>query len=317
MHLVGAVAAALAFVSLAAGQTAPKRWTPPRTSFGQPDLQGLWNTVTITPLERPRDLAGKEYFTAEEAAAYEKRLVERRDSDSDAAESVADPVVWWERGVHVVSTRRTSLIIDPPDGRLPPLTPEAQKKMQEARAQTRLHPADGPEDRSLQERCLLSTSTGPPTLSGPYNNNIEIVQTPGYVMLLIEMIHDVRIIPLDGRPHLQRDVHLWMGDPRGHWEGDTLVVESTNFTSKTHFRGSDENLHLVERFSRTGPDTILYQFTVDDPTAFSKSWTGELPIQKSAGPLYEFACHEGNRAMEHMLSAARAAEKSAAESRKK
>jgi hypothetical protein len=317
MHLVGAVAAALAFVSLAAGQTAPKRWTPPRTSFGQPDLQGLWNTVTITPLERPRDLAGKEYFTAEEAAAYEKRLVERRDSDADAAESVADPVVWWERGVHVVSTRRTSLIIDPPDGRLPPLTPEAQKKMQEARAQTRLHPADGPEDRSLQERCLLSTSTGPPTLSGPYNNNIEIVQTPDYVMLLIEMIHDVRIIPLDGRPHLQRDVHLWMGDPRGHWEGDTLVVESTNFTSKTHFRGSDENLHLVERFSRAGPDTILYQFTVDDPTAFSKSWTGELPIQKSAGPLYEFACHEGNRAMEHMLSAARAAEKSAAESRKK
>jgi hypothetical protein len=317
MHLVGAVAAALAFVSLAAGQTAPKRWTPPRTSFGQPDLQGLWNTVTITPLERPRDLAGKEYFTAEEAAAYEKRLVERRDSDADAAESVADPVVWWERGVHVVSTRRTSLIIDPPDGRLPPLTPEAQKKMQEARAQTRLHPADGPEDRSLQERCLLSTSTGPPTLSGPYNNNIEIVQTPDYVMLLIEMIHDVRIIPLDGRPHLQRDVHQWMGDPRGHWEGDTLVVESTNFTSKTHFRGSDENLHLVERFSRAGPDTILYQFTVDDPTAFSKSWTGELPIQKSAGPLYEFACHEGNRAMEHMLSAARAAEKSAAESRKK
>jgi hypothetical protein len=317
MHLVGAVAAALAFVSLAAGQTAPKRWTPPRTSFGQPDLQGLWNTVTITPLERPRDLAGKEYFTAEEAAAYEKRLVERRDSDADAAESVADPVVWWERGVHVVSTRRTSLIIDPPDGRLPPLTPEAQKKMQEARAQTRLHPADGPEDRSLQERCLLSTSTGPPTLSGPYNNNIEIVQTPDYVMLLIEMIHDVRIIPLDGRPHLQRDVHLWMGDPRGHWEGDTLVVESTNFTSKTHFRGSDENLHLVERFSRAGPDTILYQFTVDDPTAFSKSWTGELPIQKSAGPLYEFACHEGNRAMEHMLSAARAAEKSAVESRKK
>jgi hypothetical protein len=209
------------------------------------------------------------------------------------------------------------LIIDPPDGRLPPLTPEAQKKMQEARAQTRLHPADGPEDRSLQERCLLSTSTGPPTLSGPYNNNIEIVQTPDYVMLLIEMIHDVRIIPLDGRPHLQRDVHLWMGDPRGHWEGDTLVVESTNFTSKTHFRGSDENLHLVERFSRAGPDTILYQFTVDDPTAFSKSWTGELPIQKSAGPLYEFACHEGNRAMEHMLSAARAAEKSAVESRKK
>ena len=285
----------------------------PRTHDGHPDLQGIWNNVTITPLERPRDLAGKAYFTTEEAAAYEKRVIERRDAaDPESAETVADPVVWWERGMHVVSTLRTSLIIDPGDGRLPALLPEAQKRMQEARAYTRAHPADGPEDRSLQERCLVSNSTGPPMLSGPYNNNIQIVQTPGAVMMTIEMIHDVRAIPMDGRPHVPPNVRLWMGDPRGHWEGDTLVVDSTNFTGKTRFRGSDENLHLIERFTLADPDTIIYRFTVDDPTAFSKPWTGELPMHRTEGPMYEFACHEGNVALEHILINARAADAAAA-----
>jgi hypothetical protein len=323
-HSVGAVACVLVVAALApatlAGQSpspTSKTWTPPRTHDGQPDLQGLWNTVTLTPMERPRDLAGKAYFTAEEAAAYEKRIVERRDSDPDAADSVADLVVWWERGTHVVSTLRTALVVDPPDGRIPPLTSDAQKRMQDTRAHAKLHPADGPEDRSLQERCLLSNSAGPPMLSGPYNNNVQIVETTSYVMLVNEMIHDVRVIPLDGRRHLPESVRLWMGDPRGHWEGDTLVVDSTNFTDKTHFRGSDQNLHLVERFTRVGAETILYQFTVDDPTAFSKPWTAELPMLKSAGPMYEFACHEGNFAMPRMLSIAREAEKSAAEPGKK
>ena len=279
---------------------------------GHPDLQGIWNNVTLTPLERPRDLAGKQYFTREEAEAYQKRMVERRDADPEAIASVADPVVWWERGTKVVSTLRTSLIVDPADGRVPALTPEAQKRMQEARAQTRMHPADGPEDRSLQERCLLSNSTGPPMLSGPYNNNIQIVQAPGVVMLVIEMIHDVRVVPMDGRPHLAASVRQWMGDPRGRWEGDTLVVDSTNFTEKTHFRGSDQNLHLVERFTRVDADTILYQFTVDDPTAFTRSWTGELSMHKASGAMYEFACHEGNVALPHMLSIARQAEQGAA-----
>jgi len=283
-----------------------------RTPDGHPDLQGIWTNVTITPLERPRDLAGKLYFTAEEAAAYEKRMVDRRDNNPDAAESVADPEVWWERGTHVVSTLRTSLIIDPPDGRLPPLLPEAQKRMQDARAYTRLHPADGPEDRSLQERCLLSGTTGPPMLSGPYNNNIQIVQTAGSIMMTIEMIHDVRVIPTDGRPHAEQNVRLWLGDPRGHWDGDTLVVESTNFTSKTHFRGADENLHLIERFTLADPETLVYQFTVDDPTAFSKQWTAEIPMHRSSGPMYEFACHEGNRALPNMLRIAREAEKTQA-----
>ncbi len=283
-----------------------------RTADGHPDLQGIWTNVTITPLERPRDLAGKQYFTSEEAAAYEKRMVDRRDNNPDAAESVADPEVWWERGTHIVSTLRTSLIIDPPDGRLPPLLPEAQKRMQDARAYTRLHPADGPEDRSLQERCLLSGTTGPPMLSGPYNNNIQIVQTAGAIMLTIEMIHDVRVIPMDGRPHTAQNVRLWLGDPRGHWDGDTLVIDSTNFTSKTHFRGADEKLHLIERFTLADAETLLYQFTVDDPTAFSKQWTAEVPMHRSSGPMYEFACHEGNRALPSMLSIAREAEKTQA-----
>jgi len=280
---------------------------------GHPDLQGMWTNVTITPLERPRDLAGKAFFTPEEAAAYEKRIIEGRDqADPDAAGTVADPVVWWERGMHVVSTLRTSLIIDPADGRLPPLTAEAQKRMQDSRAYSRLHPADGPEDRSIQERCLMEGSTGPPTLSGPYNNNIQIVQAAGSVMMVTEMIHDVRVIPTDGRPHLPQNIRLWMGDPRGHWDGDTLVVDSTNFTNKTHFRGSDENLHLIERFRLADPETIIYQFTIDDPTAFSKPWTGELPMHRTTEPMYEFACHEGNVAMEHMLINAREAEKAQA-----
>jgi hypothetical protein len=297
------------------GQTS--NWTAPRTPDGQPDLQGLWNNTTITPLERPKEFAQKPFLSAEEVAAYEQRIVSRRDTEPDGPDSVADPVVWWERGTKVVSTRRTSLIVDPEDGRVPALTPEAQKRMQDGRAETRRHSADGPQNRSLQERCLLSNTTGPPMLPGPYNNDYQIVQTPGYVMIVIEMIHDARIIPLDGRPHLPQDVRLWLGDSRGHWEGNTLVVDTTNFTEKTHYRGSDENLHLVERFTRTGPGAILYQFTVDDPTAFSKSWTAEIPMLATAGPLYEYACHEGNRGMENMLRNARIEEQKAEEAANK
>lgn len=291
------------FAPQASGQAT--RWITPRTPDGQPDIQGLWNNTTITPLERPKEFAQKPFLTLEEAAAYEQRVVSRRDTGDDGPAVVADPEVWWERGTKVVSTLRTSMVIEPEDGRVPPLTPEAQKRMQEERAETRRHAADGPQNRSLQERCLLSNTTGPPMLPGPYNNDYQIVQTSGFVMILIEMIHDARIIPLDGRPHLPPDVRLWLGDSRGHWEGETLVVDTTNFTAKTHYRGSDENLHLVERFTRTGPATILYQFTVDDPTAFAKPWTAEIPMQATSGPLYEFACHEGNRGMEHMLRNAR------------
>lgn len=297
---------------VAMAQSPAKSWTPERTPDGHPDLQGIWNNTTITPLERPRDLGDKAFFTAEEQAAYEQRVLARREKSSDANDTVADPSVWWEQGTKAVKTQRTSMVIDPPDGRIPPLTPAAQKRMADLRAETRRHPADGPQDRSLQERCLLANTTGPPMLPGPYNDNIQIVQTPQYVMMTLEMIHDVRLIPLDGRPHLDPKIRQWMGDSRGHWENDTLVVDTTNFTGKTHFRGSDENLHLIERFTRTDANTILYQFTVDDPTAFTKPWTAELPMLRSPGMMYEFACHEGNFALEHILSIAREQEKAAA-----
>lgn len=296
-----------------ASQSPPKAWTPPRAPDGRPDLQGLWNNTTLTPLERPRNFTGKDFLTNEEAAAYEKGIVQGRAQDpNDGANDVADPTVWWERATKVVSTRRTSLIVDPPDGRVPALTREAQKRMADTRAASRLHPADGPADRSLQERCLLSPTAGPPMLPGPYNNNYQIVQTPDYVMITVEMIHDVRVISMDGRPHLPTTLRKWLGDSIGHWEDNSLVVDTTNFSDKTHFRGSDENLHLIERFTRTGPQTLLYEFTVDDLTAFVQPWKAELPMVLTPGPIYEFACHEGNFALGRILSIAREAEKAAA-----
>lgn len=278
------------------------------------DLEGLWSNETLTPLERPRDLATKEFFTPEEAAAFEKKVVQNRiDDPNDGEGNVADPKVWWERATKVGANRRTSLIVDPPNGRVPALTPEAQKRMADDRAATRLHPADKASDRSLQERCLLSPTTGPPMLPGPYNNNYQIVQTRDYVTITVEMIHETRIIAMDGRSHLPPGMRKWLGDSIGHWENNTLIVDTTNFTNKTHFRGSDENLHLIERFTRTGPDTILYEFTVDDPTAFVAPWKAEIPMRRSAGPMYEFACHEGNFALGRMLSIARQAESAAAQ----
>ncbi len=285
-------------------------WTLPRTADGQPDLQGIWTNATLTPLERPRELAGKEFFTEAEAAEYARQLrarnnADRRDSNAEADLAVGYNDVWWERGAAVVSTRRTSLIVDPPDGRIPPLTPEAQKRAADAAAARSAHPADGPEDRSLADRCIVRGNAGPPMMPAGYNNNYQILQTPEFVAILIEMIHDVRIIPLDGRPHLSKKVQRLTGDSRGRWEGTTLVVETTNFTGKTNFRGSGEHLRVVERFTRTDESTLLYQFTVDDPQSFTRPWTGEIPMKRAEGPLFEYACHEGNLSMENILSTAR------------
>jgi hypothetical protein len=295
---------------------APKPGDPPRTSDGQPDLQGIWTNVTLTPLERPAELAGKEFLTEQEAAAYEKRMLEANNADRRNLSPAADVGLayndaWYDRGTKVVGTRRTSLIINPPDGKVPALTPEAQKRQADAREAARGHANDGPENRALTERCLLWPTAGPPMLPSFYNNNYQIVQSPGYVTILVEMIHDVRVIPLDRRPHLPQNVRQWMGDSRGHWEGNTLVVDTTNFSDKTRFRGSDEKLHLIERFTRVDPGTILYEFTVDDPTAFTKPWTAQIPMRKSEGPIFEYACHEGNYAMAGMLAGARADEAAA------
>jgi hypothetical protein len=265
-------------------------------------------------LERPLDLAGKKFFTPEEAAKYERETNQRNDADNRESSPEADVnhaynQFWWDRGTKVVPGLRTSLIVDPPEGRIPPLTPAAQKRMAEQLAYTRQHSTDGPENRLLQERCLNWPTAGPPMLPSFYNNEYQIVQTSSTVEIVVEMIHDARIIPLDGRPHLPANIRQWMGDPRGHWEGKTLVVDTTNFTDKTRFRGADENLHLIERFTRVNPETLLYEFTVDDPTAFTKPWTAQIPMTKSKGPVFEYACHEGNYAMVDILAGARAAEK--------
>jgi hypothetical protein len=296
----------------AAGQ-----YAPPRTPDGQPDLQGIWNIGTVTPMERPAALAGKEFFTAQEAVAYERQRVENvnRDqrepgSETDVARAYND--AWWDSGTTVVRTRRTSVVTDPPDGRIPALTPEARKR-QEERREALQHPPGVPADRPLAERCLMFATDAPPMTPYVYNNNYRIVQTKDFVAISIEMVHDTRIIPLDGRPHLPSNIRQWFGDSRGHWEGNTLVVDTTNYTDKTSFRGSDKNLHVVERFTRIDAETVLYQWSVDDPTAFTKPWKGELTMAASSGPIYEYACHEGNYGMYGVLSGARAQEKAEAE----
>jgi hypothetical protein len=297
-----------------AGQT----WQAPRTPWGHADLQGTWSTATITPLERPADLAGKESFTAAEAAEYERLTVARTNRDqrpSDAATDVARAYndFWWDSGTRVVPTRRTALIVDPPDGRVPALTPDAEKRQAAvAEARKMRGPADNPEDRNLWERCI---TRGVPTAMLPqaYNNNYQIMQTPDHVVILAEMIHDARIIPLDGRPHAPAHLRFWMGDSVGRWDGDTLVVETTNFTDKTNYRGSTDNLRLVERFTRTAPDILTYLVTVHDPTTFTRPWTVELPVRRSDGEIYEYACHEANYGLEGILRGHRAEEKYATE----
>ena len=281
---------------------------------GHPDLQGYWTNSTLTPLERPAQFAGKAVLSPAEAAAYEAQLRannnrDQRGESADADVGQAYNQFWFERGNSIVGSHRTSLITDPADGHIPALTPEAQKRVDAARAYNTAHSVDGPENRGLAERCLIWGTAGPPMIPGPYNNAYQIVQTRDYVMILTEMIHDARIIPLDGRPHLPGGVRQWMGNPRGHWEANTLVVDSIGFNGKAPFRGSDQNLHLTERFTRVAPGTLLYQFTVDDPTAFTKPWSVEIPFAKTSGPIFEYACTEGNYAMTDMLAGARAAEK--------
>jgi hypothetical protein len=307
-HVLCAAIAIIAFTIPGAGQT------PRRTPWGDPDLQGLWTNVTITPLERPAELAGKPVLTEQEAAEYERRTNQARDADSRAGGTEADlgrayNQFWYDRGTKVVGNRRTSLIVDPPDGRVPPLTPEAQKRAEARVAARKRSPADGPEDRSLPERCILWPTAGPPMLPAGYNNNYQILQTPAYVVILIEMIHDVRVIPLDGRPHLPSAMRQWTGDSRGRWDGNTLVVTTTNFTDKTNFRGASENLKLVERLTRVDAHTLNYEFTVEDPSSFTKPWAAAIPMTKTDGPIYEYACHEGNYGMTNLLSGARAQEK--------
>jgi hypothetical protein len=298
--------------------TAATRWTPLRTPWGDPDLQGVWNNSTTTPLERPSKLAGKQMLTDQEAAELDELAAQNADAPPRPGDTGTYNALWFDRGK---SLRQTSLIIDPPDGRMPPMTPEAQQRAA-ARAEDRRkrgpNLADSWEDRNLAERCI---TRGAPKLPGGYNNNFQILQAPGYVAILQEMIHEVRIIPLDKRPHIDRNIRQWMGDSRGHWEGDTLVVETSNFheniinNSFNCCRGAGANLHVLERFRRVSADAIDYRYTVTDPTTWTRPWTASVPMTKSDGPIYEYACHEGNYGMFGILSGARAQEKVAAAKR--
>ena len=316
-----------------------------RTAWGAPDLQGIWNNATLTPLERPGSLEGREFLTEEEAARREA-AARQRDIDlanRPALRTVPDPSgnvdrgvdgapgsynsFWMDLATTVVPTRRTSLIVDPPDGRLPPLTPEAEARLNSAEY-IRLGdirdgrvPADGPEQMGLSERCLWYR--GIPSFPTGYNNNYQIFQTPDYVVMLQEHIHDVRYIPLDGRPHLPPSIRQFAGDSRGRWEGDTLVVETTNlrqpFIRKWNRPGHSmgrgdltDAVRVVERFTRISHDTLDYEFTVEDPNTWTRPWSGSLPMALAEGPMFEFACHEGNYGMTNMLTGSRADEETAA-----
>ena len=291
---------------------------PARLPWGDPDLEGIWTNATLTTLQRAPELGTKAFFTPEEAAAWDKQRIQATNADRPlrAGEVGAYNDAFFERGRRGVRSRRTSLIIDPPDGRIPAFTPEAQRKVDVRQKHEADSPADRPEDRWLTERCILFGATVP-MLPEPYNNNYRIVQSPGYVTILVEMNHDARVIPLDARPHLSAKVQQWIGDSRGRFEGNTLVVETRNlkFNEKSRFgvgylNGlSDENLRVVERFTRTEVNTLTYQATIEDPTVFVKPWTVEISMDRTEGPLFEVACHEGNYGMFNILSGHRAEER--------
>ena len=285
----------------------------PKTSWGAPDLRGTWDFRSITPFERPADLKDKEFLTPEEAAAYEeksRKASEARRANLTEGQSDVDVgynAIFIDRGEKMNGTMRTSLVVNPPDGRVPALTEDAKRRSDERHARWGQLPA-GPEDRNPLERCIQGFNAGPPMTPGAYNNFLEIFQTKDHVALLNEMVNDHRIIPLDGRGHVPGDIRLWKGDSRGHWDGDTLVVRTKNFTEHTNFRGSGKNMLLEERFTRTGAGTLLYEYTVNDPNSFEKPWSVAVEMKSIEDPLLEYACHEGNRAMTLMLRGARVRE---------
>ena len=293
--------------------------TPPRTPWGHPDLQGVWDFSNLTPLERPDDLAGQEFLTEEEAANLEQQAVDRIEADARPVPSAPPPpgtvgalnLFWYPSITKVVESRRTSLIIDPPDGKIP-WTPEGENR-RAARAEVQERLAHGPEDRTVAERCILGFNSGPPIVPLAYNNNMQLFQTPDHVVIRTEMVNDARIVPLDGRPHIGEDIQQWRGDSRARWEGNTLVVDTANFYLETWNAGSSQNMHLVERISRVDADTLLYEFTVEDPTTWASPWTAQVPMKKTEGPIFEYACHEGNLGLYNILVVARAEEKAATE----
>ena len=303
-----------------AAKSAAKAWAAPRTPDGKPDLQGIWTDGTVTPLERPKGLGAKEFYTDQEYAKLSERL-SQGDVGEEAEIGAARPqAVRFDLELYgfdikksrFASNKRTSLIVGP-EGRVPPMLAEARERNAARAAKNKGHEFDSYENRPLSERCILMNQERIPMIPGANDNNLlEIVQGPGYVALLHEIDHDTRVIPTDGRPHVAPNIRLYQGDSVGHWEGNTLVVDTTNFTNLTNFRGSSEKLHLVERFTRTSEGALTYQFTVDDPSTWDKPWTAEIPWVKTEGPVYEWACHEGNSMISTILRGARVTEEEAA-----
>ena len=300
-----------------------------RTPWGHPDLQGIWDFRTITPLERPEALGDRAFLTAEEAATLERDVVDRnlrllnrgaeRTSTGGNVDRRGDGTpgfynnFWLDTGTRTVGTRRTSLIIDPLNGRLPALTATGRQRAEQE------YPFDSYLDLDAGDRCILGLNAGPPIIPAAYNQNLLFLQSPDHVVLLTEMVHTVRVVPLDGRPRLGDALLQWSGDARGHWEGDTLVVEPSNFLDERRWTtsnpmgaiGSTKDLRLVERFTRVDPDTLEYEFTVDDPTIWTAPWTASVPMRRTDGPLFEYACHEGNRSLPLIMSGARTQEREA------
>ena len=318
---VPAAAQSATAASKAGTAQAAKSWTPPRTPWGEPDLQGTYSNKTITPFERPANVGGREFYTREEVEALQKRAQEtggdenrKRGTTADVERAYND--FWWDRGTKVTSPR-TSLVVDPPDGHVPALTEEVKQRAAEESKRPAFRGAgatgrgaDSWLDRSTFERCITRGMPGAMSPSA-YNNNYRITQSPGYVAIQIEMLGGTRVIPTDGRAHVGSSIRQWMGDSVGHWEGNTLVVDTTNFSDKVLYRSAAENLHLVERFTRVGPGDIDYRVTIMDPTTFTRPWTLAIPFVNTGEEMFEYACHEGNYGMAGILSGAREAERAA------
>ena len=307
--------------SAAKTPAAAKAWKPPRTPDGKPDLQGIWGNATVTPLERPKGLGAKEFYTDEEFAKLSTRIRQGDVGEEAELGAARENALRYDISLYggfditkarFASNKRTSLIVGP-EGVVPPMLPEAKQRNAERAAKNKGHEFDSYENRPLSERCILMAQEMIPMLPGAGEGNLlQIVQGPGYVALLHEIDHSTRVIPTDGRPHIPQNIREWQGDSVGHWEGSTLVIDTTNFSARSAFRGSGEKLHLVERFTRTADDAVTYQFTAEDPTTWAKPWTAEIPMTKTQGPVYEWACHEGNTMISTILRGARVQEEEAA-----
>ena len=322
-NIAGQAPASAAKAAPAAKAPAAKAYTPPKTPDGQPDLQGFWTNSTYVPFERPQGVT-KEFYTPDEAEAAIKAAAAREAEQTEPGTAADVHYDFSQFGLDRSQSKfsyslRTSLVVDPPDGKVPPVNAQGQKRAADRAAARKLAggPYDSVQNMAIGSRCIIMGGSGPPMMNAGYNANYQIVQSPGYVMILTEMIHDVRVIPLDNRGQPPQDVRQWIGLSRGRWEGNTLVVETTNFNGKNAFRGASENMKVTERFTRVADDVIDYKFTVEDPATWDRAWTADAPLAKTEGPIFEFACHETNYGIANILAGARAEDKQKAERAKK